>query len=107
MLLILIYESNSRVKTYGNLYCIGKFKKSAIKVNKDTLFEYERLKEADLFSTIKRSAISGETVTVLVHNERSLPRHVDNIVSNNRTINNEIIEFTETQIKPSESTGKY
>ena len=107
MLLILIYESSSRVKTYGNLYCIGKLKKSAIKVNKDTLLEYERLKEADLFSTIKGSAISGETVTVLVHNVRSLPRHVDDIVSNHRTINNEIIEFTVTQIKPSESPGKY
>ena len=33
-----------RVKTYDNLYCIGEFKKSPIKSNKDLLIEYERLK---------------------------------------------------------------
>ena len=67
----------SRVKTYDNVYCIGEFKKSAINVNKDALLEYEHLKQNDLFSTIKRNAISGDTVTVLVLNVRSLPRHVD------------------------------
>ena len=34
--------------------------------------EYERLKRNDLFSTIKRNAISNDTVTVLVHNVKSL-----------------------------------
>ena len=65
------------MKTYDNVYCIGEFKKSAINVNKDALLEYEHLKQNDLFSTIKRNAISGDTVTVLVLNVRSLPRHVD------------------------------
>ena len=44
-----IYTALSRVKTYDNIYCTGKFKKSAIKVNKDALLEYKRLKESDLF----------------------------------------------------------
>ena len=39
---------------YNALYCIGEFKKSAIKVNKGALLEYERLKQNDLFSTIKK-----------------------------------------------------
>ena len=72
---------------------------SAIKVNKDVLLKYEPLKQNDLFSTIKRNAILGDTVTVLVPNVRSLPRNVDDIVSDNRIINNDIIGFTETQIK--------
>ena len=72
---------------------------SAIKVNKDVLLEYEPLKQNDLFSTIKRNAILGDTVTVLVPNVRSLPRNADDIVSDNRIINNDIIGFTETQIK--------
>ena len=59
-----------------------------------------------MFSTINRNAISGNTVTVLVHNARSLPRHINDIVGNNRIINNDIIEFTEIQIKPSDSTSK-
>ena len=101
-----MYTWFSRVKTYDNLYCIGEFKKSAIKVNKDALLEYERLKQNDLFSTIKRNVSSGDTVTVLVHNVRSLPRHVDHILSDNRIINNNIEEFTETQMKQSDSTCK-
>ena len=31
------YATLSRIKTYGNLYCIVEFKKFAIKGNKDTL----------------------------------------------------------------------
>ena len=49
-----IYTALSRVRTYDNLYCIGEFKKSAIKVNEDALLEYECLKQNDLFSTITR-----------------------------------------------------
>ena len=55
---------------------------------------------------MERHAISGYAVTVLIHNMRSLPRHVDDIVSDNRIINNDIIVFTETKIKPSDSTYK-
>ena len=40
-----IYTAIVNVKTYDNLYCIGEFKKSTIKVNKDALLEYERLKK--------------------------------------------------------------
>ena len=40
-----IYTGLKRIKTYDNLYRTGKFKKSAIKVNKDALFEYECLKQ--------------------------------------------------------------
>ena len=72
-----IYTALSRAKTYDNVYRIEEFKKSAIKVNKHALLEYERLKQIDLFFTIKRNAISGNTVTVLVPNVRSLPRHVN------------------------------
>ena len=101
-----MYTALSRVKTYDNLCCIGEFKKSAIKVIKDALLEYERLKQNDLFPTVKRNAISCDAVTVILHNVRSLPRHVGDILSDNRTINNDIIGFTETQIKPSDSTSK-
>ena len=68
--------------------------------------EYERLKQNDLFSTIKRNAISDDTFTILVDNVRSLPKHADDAISENRIINNDIIGFTETQTKPSDSTCK-
>ena len=53
-----------------------------------------------LFSTIKISAI------FFIHDLRSIPRHVDDIVSEKTIINSNIIGFTETQIKPSDSTSK-
>ena len=37
---------------------------------------------------------------------RSLPRHVDDIVSENRIMNNDTIGFTEILIKPPDSTSK-
>ena len=37
---------------------------------------------------------------------RSLSKHVDDIVADNRVMNNDIIGFTETQINPSDSTCK-
>ena len=53
-----IYTALSRVDTYDNLYCIEELKNSTIKVNKDALLEFERLKINQLFTTIKRNTIS-------------------------------------------------
>ena len=39
-----IYIALSKVKNYINLYGIWEFKKFKIKINKDVLLEYERLK---------------------------------------------------------------
>ena len=115
MLLILICKSKSgqtytvfsRVKTYGNLYYIGKCNKS----------EYEYQKQNRFFPTIKRNTILDDNLKILVHNVRSLSKLVDDIgsdnrminnvmVSEDRMINNDIIGFTETQINPSDSTCK-
>ena len=70
------------------------------------MFEYERLKHNSLFSIIKRNNIWGNKITVFVHNTQSLSKHIDDIVSDDRIINNSITGFTETQIKPSGSTCK-
>ena len=55
-----MYTALSRVKTHGNFNCIGEFKTSVIKVNKDALPEYDPMKKIYLFATIKRHAISGD-----------------------------------------------
>ena len=98
-----VYTALSRIKTYDNLYCIGEFKKSTIKVNKDALLDYECLKENDLCSTLERIIISDDTITILVHNVRSISKHVKDIVSDSRIMNNDIIGLTETQISLSDS----
>ena len=69
------------------------FKKSAIKVNKVALLEYERLKQNDLFFTIKGNTISDEVFTIFVQIMRSFSKHLDNIVRDNR-INKHIITYT-------------
>lgn len=79
-----------RVVTYDNLYK-GLLKNSAIKVNKDALCKCEQLKQNDLFSTLK---ITISDVIIRVHHLTSLAKRVDDIY--NRTINNLIIELTET-----------
>ena len=63
------------------------------------MLEYECLKQNDLFSTIKRNTVSANSV-------RSPLKHIDNIVIVERIVNNDILEFTETQINPSDSTCK-
>ena len=68
-------------------------------VREYVLLEYERLKQNDLFFTIKNT-ISGDTVTVLIYNGRSLLRDADNIVSDKRILN------LQKQINPSDSTCK-
>ena len=68
-------------------------------VREYALLEYERLKQNDLFFTIKNT-ISGDTVTVLIYNGRSLLRDADNIVSDKRILN------LQKQINPSDSTCK-
>ena len=59
-----------------------------------------------MFSTKRRNTISGDTVTDLTHNVRSLSRHLDDIISDNRIVNSNIIEFMQTHIKLSDSTCK-
>ena len=68
--------------------------------------EYECPKQNDLFSTIKRNNISGNTITVFVHSARSLSKHINDTICDDRIINNDIIGFTETQINPLDSTCK-
>ena len=42
----------------------------------------------------------------IIHNAQSLSKHIDDIISDDRIIDNDILGFTETQIKPSNWTCK-
>ena len=77
-----------------------------MKVNKDALLEYERLKENELFFTFKRSIISDNTITILVHNVISLSKHVNDKVNDSRIMNNDIIGLTKTRIILLDSTSR-
>ena len=49
--------------------------------------------------------ITDDTITVFVQNFRSLSKHIDDVVSDNRIISN-IVRFIETQINISDFTWK-
>ena len=70
------------------------------------MLEYERLKENDSFSTIKRYSISDDAITIFAHNVRSLSKRIDDIVNDDRIMNNGIIVLTKAQINLSGSTWK-
>ena len=70
------------------------------------MLKYENLKKNALFSVIKRNITSNDTITVFVRHVRSLSRHIDDIASDYRTKNNDIIGFTEIKISQSDSTCK-
>ena len=101
-----IYATLSRLKTYDNLYCIESFKKSTINVNKDALFEYECQKQSDLFFITKRNNISDDTITVFGYNVRSFSKDIDDLIRDDRIINDDIVGLTEKQINPSDSNCK-
>ena len=81
---------------YNDLYYVGEFKKFSVKVNKDALLEYERLKQNDLFATIKKITISEDALTILVNNIRSLSKHVNNVISDDRIMNSGNIRLTKS-----------
>ena len=45
----------------------------------------------------KRNTLSDDAFTIYVHNVRSLLQHADDVVSDDRIINNDIIGLTKTK----------
>lgn len=64
----------SRIKTVHKLYCVGEFKRSAIKFSTDALNECKCLQRNSLFSSIDKNFISDKTLTIFTMNMRSLVR---------------------------------
>ena len=58
------------------------------------------------FATINTITVSADSLTVLAHNVESLSKHVDDTVSDDRTIKNDIIGLAETNINSSDLTCK-
>ena len=52
-----MYTALSRVTNYDQLYCIGEFKMSPIKVKTSALDEYRRLQKKSIFENIEEVAL--------------------------------------------------
>ena len=93
----------SRIKAVDKSYCVGEFKRSAIKFNTDALNEYKCLQGNSLFSTVDKNFISDKTLTIFTMNMRSIVKHVQDLINDCRILKNDVVGFTETQIKLSDS----
>ena len=71
----------------------------------DALNEYEWLKYHFLLTTIDRSAAWDDTLTIFILKVWSLAKHLNDIVDNYSYLKNDIIGFTETQMKPTGSAS--
>lgn len=58
-----------------------------------------------LLTTIDRSAVWDDTLTIFILKVGSLAKHLKDIVHNYSSLKNDIIEFTETQMKPTGSAS--
>ena len=74
-----------RTKTVDKLYCIGEFKRLAIKFNADILNEYKCLQgNIFFFFAIDKNFISDKTLTIFTMNMRSLVKHVQDLINDCR-----------------------
>ena len=92
-----------RIKTVDKLYCVGDFKRLAIKFNTDALNEYKCLQGNSLFSTINKNFISDKTLTTFTMNMQSLIKHGQDLINDCRVLK-DVVGFTEARIKLSDST---
>ena len=59
-----------------------------------------------IFEHKTKNNISDDAITVFVHNVRSLSKHINDTVSDDKIMNNDSILFLETEIDLSDSTCK-
>ena len=93
----------SRVRELKNLFIIGNVTPNSVRVDQDTIIEYERLRnEANFFKThVKKSKQSSLQISLL--NTRSFRKHVDDIVKHPVISSSELICLTETQLTDSDT----
>ena len=100
-----MYVALSRVTSMNKLYLIGKYNKTALKVNVGAKIEYERLRNESLFKSQSNIAVSGTTLTISLLNVRSLKAHVLDIAKDNRLLDNDILCLTETHVEMNTDTS--
>ena len=76
-----------------------KLEPPSIKVNVSALQEYERLRQNSIFENIEKICVTDDTITILLLNVRSHSKHVCDIKSDGRLMENDVLCFTETQLQ--------
>ena len=94
-----MYTALGRVSSYDKLFCVAKFEPSSIKVNVSAMQEYERLRQNSNFENIEKIIVTDHSITILLLNIRSLPKHSCNNKSDGRLMSNDVLCFTEKQLE--------
>ena len=82
-----------------NIFCVGNFEPSSIKVNISALQEYERLRQNSAFENIEKIIVTDDSITMFLLDVKSLSKHVCDIKRDGRLMSNDVLCFTETQLQ--------
>ena len=94
-----MYTALSRVSSCDKFFCARKFEPSSIKLNVSALQEYERHRQGSIFENIEKICVTDDTITILLLNFRSLSKLACDIKTDGRLMSNDVLCFTETQLK--------
>ena len=102
-----MYVALSRVQFLGGLYLTGTYNRKAIRADKKSTAEYERMhKECPLLplQTLGEE-ICNHSLGISLLNTRSLQLHVKDIVAESVLMASDVLCFTETQLLPGHNSS--
>ena len=68
-------------------------------MNVSALQEYEQLRQNSIFENIENICVTDNTITILLLNVKSLSKHACDIKSDGRLMSNDVLYFTEIQLR--------
>ena len=83
---------------------MGKYNKTALKVNESVKREYERLRTESCFKSQTQNSITESAITISLLNTRSFKTHFRDILMEKHLLDSDILCLTETQVEINDDT---
>ena len=93
-----MYVALSRISKFYNMYLVGKYRRKAIKVNRNAKQGYKRLHNESMLTPLLLPQVTSDSLTVSLLNTSSLRKHSDDILNDMALVNNDVLCLTETQL---------
>ena len=101
-----MYVALIRLTRIANMYLVGEYSQSAIRVNVAAKLEYERLRNDCTLSPLRQTSVSKSSLTLTLLNVHSLRKHVSDIMKDIRLIDSDFLCLTETQLDTGQDTSE-
>ena len=99
------YVMLSRCEKLENIYIVGKFNPEYIRWDEDCLEESERIYSNFISSKTKEDSMFQDCFTISYLNISSLKKHYEDVITDHRLIQSDIMVFGETWLLPEESVS--